>query len=414
MTRRRSAAWTPGLLVTAVAAAHLLGCASLSGPGVTYVDYAHADQGATVITSGRDGSRTGAGLINGVSDSNQWAKGEGWQVTWERKRYKQGWSSWSAEDRLSRGAAWAEIRLDRPRRINRVVIHGLDTPTHPFEAYKEGALQVRRAADLPGMWTTIGRIENHKVIVPGRRANTVSGKTTFRFNTTEVDAVRFIVYEMSGATTSDQQTYATRSQTNTISLLEIEVTGTEAVDPITAPLATVAYAPESVMDGLKGPGLNPDDDAVEDVPSMTRTVGAAVGDGAPPFQLVDLNGAGLDLEDYRGQVVLLNFWATWCAPCVREIPDLVQLSDEMASQGVAVLGISVDSTDPAQVKAFADRYSMDYPVAIVDRGMRRAYGGVTSIPTTFIIDADGVITEKIVGMQSKEMFKRYVEQALAN
>ena len=69
MTRRRSAAWTPGLLVTAVAAAHLLGCASLSGPGVTYVDYAHADQGATVITSGRDGSRTGAGLINGVSDS---------------------------------------------------------------------------------------------------------------------------------------------------------------------------------------------------------------------------------------------------------------------------------------------------------------------------------------------------------
>ena len=394
------------------------------------MDYARAEDGARAIVSDSDGLHTAVGLINGVADAALWNKGEGWQVTWERERMKQGWSSLGYLDRLSRGAAWAEVRFDRPRRVNRVVIHGYNTELHPFEPYREGALQVRRPADLPGVWTTVGRIENQKVIVPGHGFSNVSPKTTFRFNMVEVEAVRFVVYQMAAAATSAKQTFATRYQNNTLSLLEIEVTGTDTVDPATVPPSVVAVAPgapTSLMDKLKGPGLDAPapsngDQAVAPAP---RPADAAVGAVAPTFKLATLSGdlldledyrGGdlLDLEDYRGKVVLLNFWATWCGPCVKEIPDLVQLSHEMASRDVAVLGISVDSTGPDKVRTFADRYGVDYPVAVADRATRALYGGIPSIPTTFIIDANGLITRKIVGMQSKEAFMRYVESALAN
>ena len=142
-----------------------------------------------------------------------------------------------------------------------------------------------------------------------------------------------------------------------------------------------------------------------------------MGDGAPAFKLVTLSGDALDSADYSGKVVLLNFWATWCAPCVREIPDLIRLGNDMAEQGVAVLGISVDTTGPAQVGTFVQRHGMNYPVAIADHATRAMYGGIPSIPTTFIIDADGVITHKIVGSAPADnygMFRRHLEAALAN
>jgi peroxiredoxin len=397
-----------------------LGCASLAGSGAAYVDYAHADQGARVITSGNDGLHADAGLINGIADPALWNQGEGWQVSWERQRLKQGWVASGYEDRISQGAAWAEVRFDRPRRINRVVIHGVDTSAVPFDPYKEGALQVRRPADLPGMWTTVGRIENRKAIVPGRGTSDVSPTTTFRFNTTEVEAVRFVVYEMAGARKSEQQSIARRYQTNTIALLEIEVTGTETMDPVAAapPPADTRDANALLIDDLRGPGLEAPP-AQDDTPVAARptTTGADVGDGAPAFELVTLAGDILDSTDYRGKVVLLNFWATWCGPCVREIPDLIRLGNDMADQGVAVLGISVDTTGPAQVGAFVQRYGMDYPVAIADHATRAMYGGISSIPTTFVIDANGVITQKIVGSAASDnysMFRGHVEAALAN
>ena len=420
MSVRRSACWSGGLVAVVVVVTQALGCASLAGSGAAYVDYAHSDQGARVITSGNDGLHADAGLINGVTDLALWNQGEGWQVSWDRQRLKQGWVSSGYEDRISKGAAWAEVRFDRPRRINRVVIHGMDTKAVPFDPYKEGALQVRRPADLPGMWTTVGRIENRKAIVPGRGTSEVSPTTTFRFNTTEAEAVRFVVYEMAGARKSEQQSIARRYQTNTVALLEIEVTGTETMDPVAAAPAAGDSAPDAaaiLIDDLRGPGLGTP--APGDPPTASRSPapGSAVGDGAPAFKLVTLSGDALDSADYSGKVVLLNFWATWCAPCVREIPDLIRLGNDMAEQGVAVLGISVDTTGPAQVGTFVQRHGMNYPVAIADHATRAMYGGIPSIPTTFIIDADGVITHKIVGSAPADnygMFRRHLEAALAN
>lgn len=120
-------------------------------------------------------------------------------------------------------------------------------------------------------------------------------------------------------------------------------------------------------------------------------------------------------EVTSGKVVLLNIWATWCPPCRREIPDLVAISNEMASKGVVVFGVSLDQKgDPvASVKSFAEKNSMGY-INIVDNASGQiadAYGGIQSIPTTFIIDRQGKIVQKIIGAQSKDAFVAALQKA---
>ncbi|MEO2005156.1 MAG: TlpA disulfide reductase family protein, partial [Candidatus Poribacteria bacterium] len=116
------------------------------------------------------------------------------------------------------------------------------------------------------------------------------------------------------------------------------------------------------------------------------------------------------LADYRGKVVLLNFWATWCPPCVREIPDLVALRKELGPEQVEILGISLDTVED-DVREFVRQRGVTYPAAVDTAGVSAMYGGVSSIPTTFVIDADGGIAEKIVGSRSKSGFKAAVERA---
>lgn len=120
---------------------------------------------------------------------------------------------------------------------------------------------------------------------------------------------------------------------------------------------------------------------------------------APDFNLPTLAGDTLRLADLRGQVVLINFWATWCGPCVEEIPEFVELYEELHPQGLAIVGITVDEEGAEIVAPFAARFNINYPVALDPEGaVAEEYGGVFALPTTYVIDAEGQIVDRVIGL----------------
>ena len=125
------------------------------------------------------------------------------------------------------------------------------------------------------------------------------------------------------------------------------------------------------------------------------------------FVLDDMNGDRVALSDYRGQVILLDFWATWCAPCRIEIPGFIELYDKYRDQGFVVLGISID--DPVDaMQAFAAELGMNYPVLVGDGrdDVKDAYGPLIGYPTAFIIDREGRICTTHIGFAPKEQFEQ--------
>jgi cytochrome c biogenesis protein CcmG/thiol:disulfide interchange protein DsbE len=132
---------------------------------------------------------------------------------------------------------------------------------------------------------------------------------------------------------------------------------------------------------------------------------------APDFSVTDLSGRQLTLADYRGKVVLLNFWATWCGPCRVEIPGFVDLQSKYRDQGLVVIGISMDD-DPAPVREFYQRYRMNYPVAMGDDALADRFGGILGLPTTFVIQRDGHIYAKLMGLEDIETFEEAVKKLL--
>lgn len=115
---------------------------------------------------------------------------------------------------------------------------------------------------------------------------------------------------------------------------------------------------------------------------------------APPFALTDLHGARIDLAQYKGQVVLLNFWATWCAPCRVEMPQFVAWQKQYP--GLRIVGVSIDDSK-APVPPFVDRMRLNYPVAMGTANLGDLYGGVYGVPVTFLIDRHGIVRARFDG-----------------
>ncbi len=111
---------------------------------------------------------------------------------------------------------------------------------------------------------------------------------------------------------------------------------------------------------------------------------------APAWALKDTNGQTVQLTDFRGKVVLLNFWATWCPPCRQEIPGFVELQEKYGTQGFVVVGVAMDE-DPQAVVPMARKLGINYPLVYGNALVAASYGGVSTIPSTFLIGKDGKI-----------------------
>lgn len=133
---------------------------------------------------------------------------------------------------------------------------------------------------------------------------------------------------------------------------------------------------------------------------------------APIFSLTDISGNRLSLADYKGRVVMLDFWATWCGPCRIEIPGFVELQNRYGDQGFAIIGISMDD-GPEVVREFYKEFKMNYPVALGDEKLEELYGGIVGLPTTFIIGRDGRIYRKHTGATDGSLFEEEIKTLLA-
>jgi peroxiredoxin len=122
-----------------------------------------------------------------------------------------------------------------------------------------------------------------------------------------------------------------------------------------------------------------------------------VGSPAPAFELKDLDGKTVRLADFHGKVAVVNFWATWCPPCRAEVPDFVRLQAKYRSQGLAIVGLSLDAEGAGKVRPFVDEYNVNYTMLLANDETARAYGGIVGIPTTFVLDRNGTIVKKLIG-----------------
>lgn len=132
---------------------------------------------------------------------------------------------------------------------------------------------------------------------------------------------------------------------------------------------------------------------------------------APGFSLTDLAGRKLDLDTFRGQVVLLNFWATWCAPCRAEIPEFVDLQSKYRDLGLQVIGISLDD-EVQPVRAFIRQIKMNYRIALGDAGLAERYGGILGLPVSFLIGCDGRIYARHSGRADTTQIERELKPLL--
>ena len=133
---------------------------------------------------------------------------------------------------------------------------------------------------------------------------------------------------------------------------------------------------------------------------------------APPLALKGIRGRTVRLSDYKGRVVLLNFWATWCPPCRAEMPDLVKMQREYAKQGLQVVGVTYPPETVSRVRRFARRLGVNYPIALGTKEIKSLFARTDTLPVTVVIDRDGSIRDTIEGIMLPEEFEQKVKPLL--
>jgi len=133
---------------------------------------------------------------------------------------------------------------------------------------------------------------------------------------------------------------------------------------------------------------------------------------APPFELRDINGRTVRLSDYRGKVVLINFWATWCPPCRAEMPDLVRLQREHGKEGLQIIGITYPPENREQVRRFARSLKVNYPIILGTRELKARFSSDETLPLTVVIDREGKVSDIIGGILLREEFDEKIKPLL--
>jgi cytochrome c biogenesis protein CcmG/thiol:disulfide interchange protein DsbE len=136
---------------------------------------------------------------------------------------------------------------------------------------------------------------------------------------------------------------------------------------------------------------------------------------APDFALKDANGTTVHLSDYKGKVVLLDFWATWCGPCKIEIPWFMDFEQQLKNRGFAVLGVSMDEGGWPEVKPYIEEHKINYRIVLGDDTLEKSYGSLDALPTTLLIDRSGKIAAVHVGIEKgKNEIREEIEHLLQN
>ena len=156
--------------------------------------------------------------------------------------------------------------------------------------------------------------------------------------------------------------------------------------------------------GGTGLGGSLDGTGVFDSSGRTGVQGIPDPPKAPDFALKRLNGETFRLSEHRGTVVVINFWATWCPPCRKEVPDFVDLQKSMKDY-VLFVGVSLDKGGAEKVRAFTEKFGVNYPVVIDDGTAAKKYGPIPVIPTSFIVDLKGRVRLRSVGLLTKEKLR---------
>ena len=131
-----------------------------------------------------------------------------------------------------------------------------------------------------------------------------------------------------------------------------------------------------------------------------------IGSRLPEFALKDLQRHEISSADLRGKVVLVDFWATWCQPCKKEMPGYQKLLDLYGSRGFAVIGFKFDTmTDTEEPVLFAKKIGVRYPLAIADDDLKQKFGGIEGLPTTMLYDRRGILRKKVIGFEYTDAFE---------
>ncbi len=148
--------------------------------------------------------------------------------------------------------------------------------------------------------------------------------------------------------------------------------------------------------------------------SLVSGVTPSTGTDASNFSWYDDSGKLVSLSDFKGKTVLVNFWATWCGPCKAELPDIEAVSREYASKGLVIVGVSEDRGDGLvqSVADFAAKHGLTYQIVIDNDNIANAYGNINAIPTSFLIDSNGKIVDKWIGVRNKAFFESTVNKYL--
>ncbi len=139
-----------------------------------------------------------------------------------------------------------------------------------------------------------------------------------------------------------------------------------------------------------------------DATSTEAAVEPLKGKFAPAFTLVNLEGKKVSLADYKGRPVIVNFWATWCAPCKLEMPWFEEFRQKYHGQGFEILGIAEDDAPKDEIAKTAKKVNVSYPILLTDGKVAPAYGGVDQLPTSFYIDRKGIVEVETIGLASKD------------
>jgi cytochrome c biogenesis protein CcmG/thiol:disulfide interchange protein DsbE len=158
--------------------------------------------------------------------------------------------------------------------------------------------------------------------------------------------------------------------------------------------------------------------STSEVPATDNT---AKGTPAPAVSFQNLDGQTVNLSRYRGKVVLVNFWATWCEPCRSEIPELIEYQKKYADKGFTVLGVAMDQEGKSVVAPFVEKQqfdvngqkmTMNYPIVLGNEKIATQFGGIIGMPTTFVISKDGNVVKRVIGVIDPQGMDQFIQQQL--